>query len=422
MEKGWTIAEAITRLAPADLLMKEHAAREAQLQTIRQPPNPALVLYYQGTAEQAIKARKAREARAVEEAANNEYEALRHILMAGRLAAWGLENSATGPKKNIDPYQWASLPAWNELYSAALFRSRPPEGYFGVHIYPILEAEDAAERIQGKPLRRIIEEFVFGDPEVSKRALEADPQMTAAALLGLSDTRGLVPVLELPEQLASHLRQQREGDAQAFDPEAINELANVTTARLAALFSLLQTGAVSAVGLDAKQDTGKLITITGDVFRRESTRICLLTGDIWTETEGQQAERSFGSVKIRPAESENQSDEGEAGKKKGKAGPGRPRSDFWANVFDHVLHKELLELADLGKLNIADLARGKPTIIDKMAEHAQRLISGKDGDWKSLGCDADPENGGLERAANSYLTSYHPELKGMLSRKTPPRR
>ncbi len=34
METGWTIAGAITRLAPADLLKREHAAREAQLHTI----------------------------------------------------------------------------------------------------------------------------------------------------------------------------------------------------------------------------------------------------------------------------------------------------------------------------------------------------------------------------------------------------
>jgi hypothetical protein len=170
---GWGLREAVRRTVDPDTLAKcidtERAWRVA-----RASGGSAHNVEPDGAALKSTGAGDTRRS-----AAQNLEGELKNHLKEARLVAWGRRGSPTAEPTPIPSPSWTSLHFEDFRQSAVSEMTEASTLIVDVRIYPVLEAPDAIEHLDGKTLVETFRKFVFGDPQVirlRKRAFAAGGQ------------------------------------------------------------------------------------------------------------------------------------------------------------------------------------------------------------------------------------------------------
>jgi hypothetical protein len=371
---GWTIAQAIERVVDPELrgLL---AQRERERKSAEHARANAPGWVGSGSLESGqLAIQGEREARQRENDARAAvYNTLREIMRTGKLIARGRKGGGESPIETIPGDAWITYPAIiTSPGRSALHDDNGKPGFLGVTIFPPLLAPSAADIIARKSLRMILREHVLNDPEIAVLAGRSAPDSQPGQGLAIGGNDPiLIPITGDLEEICTAL-----GDA--ISPGV---LAKATAERLAALFRLLRTGSIVAAGMEAGQDTGQLITITGDVFRRESTRTCLVSGDVWSEPAGQAAKKLFRDVEITAPIKKPNSDISEK-EAEAKDKGGRPSDKFWPTVFSDVIAEKLDRILTKREIPKSAFAKDMKAFIDDMASHAEILKDDETAGWR----------------------------------------
>lgn len=340
MAAGWSIAEAIKTIVDRGLLGEW---KEALKEREDLPEHSGIAILGGGDPDNPYIDRdeaihRERLANAKERVAHTRravFDDLKELMRHAPLVARGHTGSVTGPPVQITESQWAALTEFNETASAVF--GSDGSGFHGVTIYPILEAPGAAALIEPCSLASALDEYVLRDPEVSMQIDGAKgglPANLRDVVGSLSDGRCLIHLTGDASVIKRDLNSFLEPTGNHWWHHNHTDRIDTLASRLAALGGILIRGELRAVGFANGDKEENSTDIGREDLLKPGTRLCLATGDIWREQEGEK-QQLFHTVQLA-------SPQGSAEASRKKTGGGIPGHD-WNAVIPMTIANALLE-------------------------------------------------------------------------------
>lgn len=280
---GWPIAEAIRRCVDPDLLSHCFKSHRDWVSAGRR--SRFIIRSEQIEGYDAIRHNdRERVARSLYHQKKTSYaqllSSLRSLLRTGKLVAWGRRDSPLASPTSIPESAWNYLRISNVRRSIVVERTKAKPKVFDIRIFPIVEAPDAIERLDGKTFVEAFQICVVDDPQaavLNKRAVSVGGRRAAFGYDWGSHRAALT---------VEHGRNSTSRDVigflkQADDPVVHNREATAEEAvarRFAKLVDFLATGQLVAEGIPA--GGGAIVVIPRSIWRRRQTFVDVLNGDL----------------------------------------------------------------------------------------------------------------------------------------------
>lgn len=280
---GWRIAEAIRRCVDPDVLAAWFAARRDW----RREGSPTQYSWRNEDIEGDVAERHNAETRITVEIMHRHErgftqlgQAMKNLLRAGKLIAWGRPESALAAPVAIPASAWEYLYISNVCKSILTEATKSKVQILDVRIYPVVQAPDAIEYLAGRTFLEAFQKAVVDDPQIvvlNKRVTAVRGEL---ASFGYDwDSYRAVWSVDHGRNLSGL---GAVGYMHKFDnPTKYNrELAAKRSAaqRFAALINYLAIGELVAEGTPA--GGGKAVPIPRSLWQRDRTYIDLLNGDL----------------------------------------------------------------------------------------------------------------------------------------------
>jgi len=167
---GWPIGEAIRRCADPDLLGRWFANHRGWVAAGRR--GRFLFLSEQVDGRDAIRHNdRERLAKSLRHQNLNSYAQLLNsllvLLRTGKLLAWGRRESPLATQVPIPESAWSYLSIQNVGKSIVAEKSNAKTKIFDIRIFPVVEAPDAVDRLDGKTFVEALQACVIDDPQVA---------------------------------------------------------------------------------------------------------------------------------------------------------------------------------------------------------------------------------------------------------------
>lgn len=240
------------------------------------------------------------------------------------LIAYGTPMHPPGPRRKIETWEWQEI----THFCLGLSRIGDAAGpiFKNVSVFPVLFAPNVDEELFGFSLWDLVNCYVLDDPQILKAywplyvAGRPMPPTLRKLLASKQGSMFRMPLIWGERALADGLdfldhEFPRERILRTFDT------ATVMASRLAALGYLLASGKVAVVGIGS--DATETV-IPPARFKSADLRLCLATGNIWEERNGEKTPLFQAVVLERPQEGARRT----APKNNG----GRPSTDLAAAV------------------------------------------------------------------------------------------
>lgn len=399
MQAGWDIKTAIARLVPN----KDRSRWDTAERACEDASNASSPSWFSGGRDaldenDAMVSREHRLRRARDEAREVVLATLKRLGQDGLVVGEGRRNAQAAEPEIIPADRWIGFSEFNEKTSILC---NGPSGFYSVLVFPALAARDASERISGKILLDILHDFVLRDPEIE--ALYAGQACPAPLILcdvvgEAGDGACLVPMTGSARAMKAALRSMPAFQGKADQSALPDAVLDVLAARLAALGGLLIDGAVTVRAITDGDPDETFVSLSSDHWGKPSCRLCLATGDIWQEREGQKA-RLFHSVRVeRPSEGAS-SPSGAAVEGEKRNTGGKPPDASLREAFDALIAREF-EAVGHDFESGASFARD---LTDMWARQQKTKLSDEDREVKI-------------KSMTAWVRDNYPKLWGMLKR------
>ena len=280
---GWPIGEAIRRCSDPDLLGQWFANHRAWVAAGRRGRFMFLSELVDG--QDAIRHNyRERLAKALRHQNLNSYaqllNSLKVLLRKEKLLAWGRRESPMASRAPIPASAWSHLSITSVGKSIVAEKTDAKTKIFDIRIFPIAEAPDAVDRLDGKTFVEAFQTCVVDDPQVAVlNKLVISARGEPVRFGNEWETHRAV-------WSADHGNGPGSGGALGFlrkieEPIKFNREVAAGAAisrRFAKLMEFLSTGQLVAEGVSAA--SGTILAIPRSIWRRSQTYIDLVNGDI----------------------------------------------------------------------------------------------------------------------------------------------
>ena len=274
---GWTLQEAFQRCVDPHVLARREAATEAW----REAGAPTRFVRLMGPAPRVSRDHGRHLYLQMRAATAEATISFRRLLHERRLISWGRRESPIADHAPIPASAWSGLSFHHWQRSVVVEDTVAKTKIFDIKVYPVLEAPDVVDHLDGKTLLEACRDHVLHDPEVAAARSAATSALGNPASFGFAwpPYRAVWPVGYSPLSTEGGPIGCLKGDDESDSSSRLTAVADeLLRSRFARLIEYLASGTIVAFG--SSRRGGASAPVPRAYWQRRSTYIDLENGDL----------------------------------------------------------------------------------------------------------------------------------------------